>query len=65
MIPYLRARKSKFPYAIICKTFKGRNCGFEVENVKAFHGKPLGDKAQSAISHIETLINDKNALLRP
>jgi hypothetical protein len=40
-----RARKSKLPYVIIAKTFKGRNGGIDVENVKSFHGKPLGDKS--------------------
>lgn len=51
-----KARKSKYPYVIICKTFKGRNCGPEVENNKSFHGKPLGDKAESAIAHLKSLI---------
>lgn len=44
-----RANRSRYPFAIIGKTYKGRNYGKDVENNMAYHGKPLGDKADEAI----------------
>jgi len=41
----INARNCKKPFAIIAKTFKGRNYGPDVENNKSYHGKALGDKA--------------------
>jgi hypothetical protein len=31
----------------------------------SYHGKPLGDKADEAIQHLESLIKNKDAVLRP
>jgi transketolase len=50
---------------IIGKTFKGRNYGPEVENNFDYHGKPLGDKAESAVEHLKTLIINHDAKLIP
>ena len=43
---------------MIAKTFKGRNCGPDVENNMAYHGKPLGDKAEEALSNLRQLMGD-------
>lgn len=46
------------PTAIIAKTFKGR--GFpNIEDLDNWHGKPLGDKAESVIAKLESEIKNK------
>lgn len=61
-----RKENNKKPFMIIAKTFKGYNCGDDVENNMAYHGKPLGDKAEPALaklnSHLEGRdLNIKNS----
>lgn len=49
--------KSK-PTCIIAKTFKGRGL-FGIENFDNWHGKPLGDKAESVIQAIKDNISEQ------
>uniref|UniRef100_A0A1A9WEJ4 Transketolase-like pyrimidine-binding domain-containing protein n=1 Tax=Glossina brevipalpis TaxID=37001 RepID=A0A1A9WEJ4_9MUSC len=43
------------PTAIIAKTFKGKYFP-NIEDLEGWHGKPLGDKAESVIKHLQGLI---------
>ena len=43
------------PTAIIAKTFKGKDF-IGIENQLNWHGKPLGDNAESVIKHLQKLI---------
>lgn len=49
------------PTAIIAKTFKGKFFP-NIEDVDDWHGKPLGDKADGVIKHLNGLIHNKGAL---
>ncbi|KAL5273652.1 TKT family protein [Megaselia abdita] len=49
------------PTAIIAKTFKGKFFP-NIEDLENWHGKPLGDKAQEVIKHLEGLIVNHGAL---
>ena len=49
---------------IIAKTFKGRNCGPDVENNMAYHGKPLGDKKEEAVDNLLRLIGESSVVLK-
>lgn len=46
------------PTAIIAKTFKGK-CFPNIEDLENWHGKPLGDAAESVIEHLNSLIKNK------
>lgn len=52
------------PTAIIAKTFKGKFFP-NIEDLENWHGKPLGDKANEVIKHLEGLIVDASAHLTP
>lgn len=43
------------PTILVAKTFKGKNFP-EIEDQDNWHGKPLGDKADKVIEHLESLI---------
>merc|ERR1712106_264309 len=45
------------PTCIVAKTLKGKYFP-EIENLMNWHGKPLGDKADSVVSHVTSLIKD-------
>lgn len=49
------------PTAILAKTFKGKNFP-NIEDTDNWHGKPLGEQAQTVISHLEGLIKNKESL---
>ncbi len=49
------------PTAIIAKTFKGKYFP-NIEDLDNWHGKPLGDKADAVISHLEGLIKNRGQL---
>ncbi|KAK3700683.1 hypothetical protein QZH41_004687 [Actinostola sp. cb2023] len=52
------------PTCILARTFKGK--GFPgVENLENFHGKPMGDRADGIISHIQSQISSPKHDLRP
>merc|ERR1719153_1356948 len=48
------------PTAILAKTFKGRDFP-EIEDQMNWHGKPLGDKAESVLAHLNNLIKNPTA----
>lgn len=48
------------PTAIIAKTFKGKNFP-NIEDLENWHGKPLGDKSNEVIAHLESCIKNKGA----
>jgi len=48
------------PTAILAKTFKGRDFP-EIEDQMNWHGKPLGDKAESVLAHLTSLIKNPSA----
>ena len=48
------------PTAIIAKTFKGKFFP-HIEDLENWHGKPLGDKANEVIKHLEGLMIDASA----
>jgi len=48
------------PTAILCKTFKGRDFP-DIEDQMNWHGKPLGDKAESVLAHLTSLIKNPAA----
>merc|ERR1711970_1540106 len=48
------------PTAILAKTFKGRDFP-DIEDQMNWHGKPLGDKAESVLAHLNTLIKNPTA----
>jgi len=50
------------PTCIIAKTFKGKYFP-DIENLMNWHGKALGDKADSVVKHVESLI--KNPSVKP
>lgn len=53
------------PTAIIAKTFKGKFFP-NIEDLENWHGKPLGDRAQEVIKHLEGLIVNHGPLsLKP
>ncbi|KAK7605379.1 hypothetical protein V9T40_007237 [Parthenolecanium corni] len=47
------------PTAIVAKTFKGKFFP-EIEDLVDWHGKPLGDKAESVIRYLQGLIRNPN-----
>jgi transketolase len=49
------------PTAILCKTFKGKDFP-DIEDKMNWHGKPLGDKADSIIQHLTSLIKNPSAV---
>lgn len=49
------------PTAIIAKTYKGRAFP-DIEDKENWHGKPLGEKADSTIKHLTGLIHNKGAI---
>jgi transketolase len=49
------------PTAIIAKTFKGKNFP-NIEDLENWHGKPLGDKADSTIKHLTGLLKNAGPL---
>jgi len=49
------------PTAIIAKTFKGKFFP-NIEDKENWHGKPLGDQADSVIKHLQGLIHNQGAL---
>ncbi|XP_053957297.1 transketolase-like protein 2 [Anastrepha ludens] len=52
------------PTAIIAKTYKGKFFP-NIEDLENWHGKPLGDKANEVIKHLEGLIVNSNATIPP
>ena len=48
------------PTAILCKTFKGKDFP-EIEDQMNWHGKPLGDKAEGVLAHLNSLIKNPGA----
>lgn len=48
------------PTAIIAKTYKGKFFP-NIEDLENWHGKPLGDKANEVIKHLEGLMVDSSA----
>ncbi|XP_054740789.1 transketolase-like protein 2 [Anastrepha obliqua] len=52
------------PTAIIAKTYKGKFFP-NIEDLDNWHGKPLGDKANEVIKHLEGLIVNSNATIPP
>lgn len=52
------------PTAVIAKTFKGKFFP-KIEDLENWHGKPLGDKANEVIKHLEGLMIDTSAHLTP
>lgn len=56
-----KARKeTKKPTAIICKTFKGKGLGEDIEDKLDWHGKDLGNKADPIIETIKGLIKNED-----
>lgn len=49
------------PTAIIAKTFKGKYFP-DIEDLENWHGKPLGDKADIVVKHLEAMIKNKGQL---
>lgn len=49
------------PTALIAKTFKGKSFP-DIEDKENWHGKPLGDKAESTIKYLNGLIQNKGAI---
>lgn len=49
------------PTAIIAKTYKGKFFP-NIEDLDNWHGKPLGDSAESVIKHLQGLIKNKGPL---
>ena len=49
------------PTAIIAKTFKGKFFP-NIEDLDNWHGKPLGDSAESVIKHLNDMIKNKGAI---
>ena len=45
------------PTAIIAKTFKGKDFP-SIEDEMNWHGKPLGDKAESVLTHLSSLLRN-------
>jgi len=45
------------PTCIVAKTLKGKYFP-EIEDLMNWHGKPLGDKAESVVAHVTSLIKD-------
>jgi len=54
---YEAANTKNMPTAIIAKTYKGKYFP-NIEDLENWHGKPLGDKANAVIKHLEGLILD-------
>jgi len=57
-----RSTKDK-PFCIISQTFKGKYFLKDVEDILAWHGKPLGNKSVEVISHIKSLMKNQNISL--
>ncbi|XP_029662177.1 transketolase-like protein 2 isoform X1 [Formica exsecta] len=49
------------PTAILAKTFKGKNFP-EIEDLENWHGKPLGNKANEIIQHLNGLLKNPGPL---
>ncbi|XP_072755490.1 transketolase-like protein 2 isoform X2 [Anoplolepis gracilipes] len=49
------------PTAILAKTFKGKNFP-EIEDLENWHGKPLGNKANEVIQHLNGLLKNSGPL---
>merc|ERR1711936_253148 len=45
------ATKGK-PSILLCKTFKGKDFGPEIENLMGWHGKALGNKSADVVKHL-------------
>lgn len=45
------------PTAIVAKTFKGKHFP-NIEDLENWHGKPLGDQANSVIEHLQSMIRN-------
>merc|ERR1712180_193200 len=45
------ATKGK-PTILLCKTFKGKDFGPEIENLMGWHGKALGNKSADVVKHL-------------
>lgn len=56
---YEAANTKNQPTAIIAKTFKGKFFP-NIEDLDNWHGKPLGDKANEVIKHLEGLMIDSS-----
>lgn len=53
------------PTAVIAKTLKGKYFP-KIEDLENWHGKPLGNQAESVIQHLSAMIKNKGALqLKP
>lgn len=56
-----KARKeTNKPTVFICKTFKGKGLGQTIEDKLDWHGKDLGDKADTAIEGLKSVIKNEN-----
>jgi len=53
------------PFAIIAKTYKGRNFTKNIEDQLNWHGKALGKEATKAIDYLKSLIKDLNVKITP
>lgn len=60
-----RNNKTDKPFAIIAKTFKGRNFLSDIENSLSWHGKALGGQAQKTIDHLRSMIKNPNVKITP
>lgn len=54
-------KETNKPTVILCKTFKGRNFGEDIEDKLDWHGKDVGDKYDHVIAHLKSLIKNENA----
>ena len=45
------ATKGK-PTILLCKTFKGKDFGPDIENLMGWHGKALGNKSADVVKHL-------------
>lgn len=57
---YEAANTRNMPTAIIAKTYKGKFFP-NIEDAENWHGKPLGDKADEVIKHLQGLMANPNA----
>ena len=60
-----RNNQGQKPFAILAKTFKGKNFTEKIENQLNWHGKPLGNSGQEAIVNIRKLIKNPDVKLTP
>lgn len=57
--------KNGVPKAILCKTFKGKGLGTDIEDNVSWHGKPLGAAGEKVIAHLESLLSTSSTSLKP